>query len=271
MSSVIQSVEELIDQTPDRDNKESFKQMWSLLGELRAKMEGRFDFKLDPSTSDLDQYTSLDGSATGHLEALTSDEMDWLIHSFIGTPSQSFSNMHLTAWLGPQTRVPHFGMALGTIPDMFVYLDYVPRVDVVADLDYLDLYLEPLNPAFLDFEADPEFTPFVSRTLYMRQAQTKASLCYMAKPTAANIAKVRDTAHTMMDRWLGWLDVAEKVPVMEQASLAERDLLIRKAIVERDPANVMGERLFGKELTERLVGTLWGAGRKTPRAGSWQQ
>ena len=52
----------------------------------------------------------------------------------------------------------------------------------------------------------------------------------------------------MMDRWLGWLDVAKTVPAGEQAELAARDLLIRKAIVERDPANVMGERLFGKEL-----------------------
>ena len=177
MSSVTLSVEELIEQTPDRDNKESFKQMWSLLGELREKMEGRFDLELDPSTKDLGQYTSLDGSAMGQLQALRSDEMDWLIHSFIGTPGQSFTNMHLTAWLGPQTRVPHFGMALGTIPDMFVYLDYVPRVDVMADLDYLDTYIEPLNSAYMDFEADPEFSPFVSRTLYMRQAQTKASLC----------------------------------------------------------------------------------------------
>ena len=271
MSNVIQSVEELIDQTPDRDNQETFHQLWNILGELRSRIEGRFELKPDESTLDLASYKSQTGEGQGALTALSGSEIDWMIHSFFGTPAQSFSNMHLTTWLGPQIKVPHFGMALGTIPDLFVYLDYVPRVDIMTDLDYLDRYYEDQNRTFLDFEGDDEFKPFVSRTVYMRQAQSNCSLCYVAKPTAENIEKVKRAAHTMMDRWLQWVDAAPKVPVEEQAELAARDLLIRKTISDRDPANVMGEKIVGKELTERLVGTLWGEGRKSPRAGSWQQ
>jgi hypothetical protein len=162
-------------------------------------------------------------------------------------------------------------MALGTIPDMFVYLDLVPRADLLTNLDYLDRYYEPRNARFLDFEGDAEFKPFVSRTLYMRQAQSRTSLCYMAKPTPANLDKVRKAAHEMLDQWLSFVDEAKPVPVEKQAQLAARDLFVRRAISERDPANVMGEKIFGKQLTDRLVGILWGNGRVLKRAGSWQQ
>lgn len=271
MTSTILSVDELITQTPDRDNREQFSEMWRILCELRERIGQRFELKPDPSVEDLASYGSTDGSTKGHLSAWAGDEIDWMIHSFMGTPARSFSNMHLTAWLGPQVDVPHFGMALGTIPDMFVYLDLVPRADLLTDLDYLDRYYEPRNARFLDFEGDFEFKPFVSRTLYMRQAQSRTSLCYMAKPTAANIDKVRKAAHEMLDQWLRFVDEARPVPVEKQAQLAARDLFVRRAISERDPANVMGEKIFGKQLTDRLVGTLWGNGRVLKRAGSWQQ
>lgn len=270
MSSVIQSVEELIQQAPDRNNQEAFSTMWGILGEIRAKIDSRFPLQLDASVKDLANYGTADGKTKGHLTASSSDEIDWLIQSYIGTPAHSFTNMHLTTWLGPQIDVPHFGMALGTIPDMFVYMDYVPRVDLATDLDYLDRYYEAANALFLDFEADSEFRPFTSRTLYMRQAQSRTSLCYMAPPSSQNIEKVRQAAHTMIDRWLQFIAEAQPVPVADQAPLAARDLLIRKAITERDPANVMGEKIFGKPLTDRLVGALWGQGRQSNRAGAWQ-
>jgi hypothetical protein len=41
-------------------------------------------------------------------------------------------------------------------------------------------------------------------------------------------------------------------------------VFIRRTICERDPANVIAERLFGKELTARLVSTLWGGTRTLP-------
>ena len=272
MSHILMSVEELIEQTPHRDNQETFKLMWGITTELRQKLESRFELKQDSALADLSKgFTSLDGSAQGNLSAMSGPEIDWMIHSFMGTPAQSFTNMHLTVWLGSQVNVPHFGMALGTIPDMFVYLDYIPRVDMMLDVDYLDRYFEPHNQTFLDFEADQAFSPFVSRCLYMRQSQSDTSLCYMAKPTIKNIEKVQEAAHTMMDRWLDWVKVADSVSGAEQVALAQRDLLVRKTISQRDPANVMGEKLFGKKLTDRLVGSLWGKGRNSERAGSWQQ
>ncbi|MCP5098608.1 MAG: oxidoreductase, partial [Chloroflexi bacterium] len=69
------------------------------------------------------------------------------------------------------------------------------------------------------------------------------------------------------DCWLGWFDNADPVPAAEQAALATRDLYMRQTICERDPANAIADRLFGKETADELVKTLWGGNRTLPRAG----
>jgi hypothetical protein len=271
MDPIVESVEELVARSPDRNNREIFLAMWSVLSELKERIAQRFRLELEPSVRDLSAYGSPDGSTQGHLAAYGGDEIDWMIHSYMGTPEKSFSNMHLTVWLGPQVRVPHFGMALGTIPNLFCYLDFIPRVDLMADVEYLDRYYEPLNGLYLAFEQDPEFRPFVSRSLYMRQAQSRTSLCYSTDPHLDRLNKISKAAHKVLDQWFKHLDQAHRVDPKEQAALAERDLLIRRTISDRDPANVMGAKIFGQTLTDRLVGVLWGKGRQLKRAGSWQQ
>lgn len=261
----VKSLLELIGERPDVDNSELFVQLWGILGELRAKLDARFALTPDASTADFQPYQSRSGDAKGLLSAFTSDEIDWLVHSYIGNPKQSFCNMHLTVWLGAQTNVPHFGMALGTMPDIFMYVDYVPRVNIIEDLAYLDTYYEPANARYLSFHQDPEFSPFISKSLYMRQSQSAASLCFLCQRSDTNIAKIREVSHEMLDRWLGWMANPPAVPQAEQAALAARDLHVRRAIAERDPANPIGEILFGAELAPRLVRALWGGDRVNPR------
>ncbi|MBE7513601.1 MAG: red chlorophyll catabolite reductase [Anaerolineales bacterium] len=251
----------MVNEHPSEDRSAIFEDLWGILAELRAKMDARFMLHPHPSTADFQPYTSLTGEAKGFLSGFSGNEIDWLIHSYIGNPKASFTNMHLTAWLGAQTRVPHWGMALGTSPDIFLYMDFVPRADLVSDLDYLDRYYEPLNARYLDFQKDPNFSPFVSKSLYMRQSQSATSLCFLCKPRAENVAKIRTTAHAMLDQWIAYVDAAPPVPEDERAALARRDLHVRRAIAERDPANPMGEILFGKPLAERLIRALWGGDR----------
>ena len=78
---------------------------------------------------------------------------------------------------------------------------------------------------------------------------------------------VRRVLNAHVDRWLQWVDEAEPVPAEERAALAETDLLMRRNIAERDPANVLGERLLGADLTNKLVRGLWGGDRELPRPG----
>jgi hypothetical protein len=144
-------------------------------------------------------------------------------------------------------------------------MDYVPRVDLMTDLDYLDRYYEPVNEHYLETRKRPELAYFTSKSLYVRQALSEAAHCYTAKINDDALQFADDLAHSMLDRWLKWVDEAEPTPPGERAALAARDLAIRRNIAERDPANVVGERLFGKVLADRLVRNLWGGDRVNPR------
>ena len=259
------SLLELVDERPAVDMSPVADKLQAILKGLRKKLDARFELTPDPSTANLQPYSSLDGATSGRLAAFTGPDIDWLVDSSIGDPKRSFSNMHLTVWLGPHIRAPHFGCAFGTMPDIFAYIDYVPRADVVTDLEHHDRYFETANESYVKLHSDARFRPFVSKALYMRTAQSPVSHCYLVEPDEDVIEMLAATAHEMLDRWLAFVAEAPEVPADERAALAARDLLVRRTVAERDPANAMGERLFGSEKTAELVSALWGGHRVLPR------
>ena len=128
--------------------------------------------------------------------------------------------------------------------------------------EYLDKYLMPANERFLELQADKRLMPFISRSAFVREAVSSIGLNFISQPGTEGVVEIfEQNAHAMLDRWLGWVDEAEPVPEAERAALAARDLTIRRNFAERDPANNVGEALFGKEMTARLVRGLWGGDR----------
>ncbi|MCP5095712.1 MAG: red chlorophyll catabolite reductase [Chloroflexi bacterium] len=262
-----QSIAEMVAKRPSVDNQDVFDQLWGITTELKEKVFAHFKLTADPCAAPYQPYGGGENAPEGFLSTFAGPEIDWLVYSWIGTPNTSFTNMHLTINVGPQVKIPHFGFALGTAPDIFMYMDYLPRVDFWHDASYLDTYYQSTNDRFLQLRNDGRFSPFVSQNVAMRLYQSPTSHCYMVPPTDETITLVRETAHEMLDRWLGWFDNADPVPAAEQATLATRDLYMRQTICERDPANAIADRLFGKETADELVKTLWGGNRTLPRAG----
>jgi hypothetical protein len=262
----IKSVAEMLAERPQMDNLPVFNRLYDISLELRKKIEARFELRPDASVKDFQPYHGLPGTgATGSQFTFSGPEIDWFVHSWIGNPQYGFCNIHITVWLGPQINIPHFGLAIATVPDVFFYMDYIPRVDLMTDLAYLDHYYEPVNERYLEIRKRPDLAYFTSKSLYVRQALSETAICYTCPPSDERLAFVRSLAHEMLDRWLKWVDEGTPVPASERAALAARDLAIRRNIAERDPANVVGDRLFGKEMTDRLVRNLWGGDRVNPR------
>lgn len=245
----------------EADNTNVFEQLWGITGELRQKLDARFELHLDASTKNLNSYSSPDLQSQGALNTFWGREIDWLVHSWLRNSQSGFSNMHLTIWLGSQIRVPHLAFAFATIPQLFFYIDYVPRTDLFTDLEYLDRYYEPVNQTYLQLQADSRLEPFISKSVYIRQTLSPINFCYTCAVTDETLNLLRTVAHEMMDRWLTWVDETEPVAEFEQFALSERDLSVRRAIAERDPANQLVARLFGTEMTDTLVRALWGGDR----------
>ncbi len=265
---ILTSISDLVEQNPNIDNRATFERLWSILETMRSKIDERFTLTLDTCSQKFHDYrdiTTSENGAEGSLKAYSGSEIDWFIHSFIGSPESTFTNMHITISLGPQYLVPNFGFALGTIPDLFWYMDYIPRLDLVNNIDYVDRYYTEVNEEFLDLQADTRFSPFISRDLYTRTAITPTAAVYSAKVNDEVLSKIERISHERLDRWLKWVDEAEKTPVDIRAQLSARDQRIRQNICERDPANNLAEKMFGKENADEMVKTLWGGNRTLPR------
>ncbi|YAF98686.1 MAG: red chlorophyll catabolite reductase [Nodularia sp. CChRGM 3473] len=243
------------------DSSAVLEHLWGITKELRQKLDNRFQVQPDPSTQDLQSYFAQTGDAQGSLTAFSGSELDWLVHSWLREPNSGFCNMHLTNWLKPHIRVPHLAYAFATVPHLFFYMDYIPRTDLFIDLEYLDRYYEPMNQTYLNLLADERFQQYHSKTLYIRQAQSHTSLCFTSPVMEETLSILRNVAHEMMDRWLTWVDEAEPVAESERAALSERDFIVRRAIAERDPDNKIAVQLFGQQMTDKLVRSLWGGDR----------
>lgn len=267
MRETLEGVEEIFDRRAVTDSSDTFKRLWAVSEELMAKLKNRFELTRDPSTEDLESYRGEAEYPAGRLAAYAGEEIDWLVHSWIGNPPLGFTNMHVTVWLGPHIDVPHFGFACGTLPDMWFYVDYNPRSDLMLDTDALEKYFAPFNEQFLAARADEGLIPFTSKALYVRQALSDVALCFTTEATPERIQQVRGFAHERLDRWLRFVETAEPVPAALREKLAADDLTRRRNIAERDPANVMAVRFFGEEMTERLVRALWGGDRVLRRPG----
>ena len=99
----------------------------------------------------------------------------------------------------------------------------------------------------------------------MRVTQTPASICFSAADNDRNMNTLRSTAETLLDQWLANFDKSAILPVEQRADQAARDERIRREIALRDPMNEMVERMYGTELSDRLVNALWGGNRVLPR------
>jgi hypothetical protein len=260
---ILTPVIDLVKASPNEDRTEQFQRLWGILERMHEKIRERFELTRDPCCDELVDY-QLDNGYKGSTEVFSGPEIDWYVHSWCGHPQQTFSNMHITISLGPQYLVPNFGFALGTIPDLFMYMDYLPRVDLLYNIDYADKYYREVNEEFLTLQANPAFKPFISRDLYTRIAMTPTAVGYGAEPVEANIAIAEQVAMSRLDRWLDWVDTAEKTPVELREEIARRDHQVRRNICERDPANAVAVDLYGEEMADLLVKTISAANRTLP-------
>lgn len=255
------SVAERLASVHDLDHSRAHRLILDRKRALADRLYAACPVERHPSSTALARYGTPDG-LRGSLAAYTGADLDWVIDSWIANPERGFSNHHLTAWLPPTVKVPHLGLAIGTIPELFFYLDLVPRADLWVDTAELDRYHAVYNHRRLEIAADARFTPFVSREVYIRGALSPVGICVTAAVTEANIHMCMDLAAETVERWIGWVKDAPPVPAADRAALAARDELVRRTICERDPANVIAERLLGKELTDTLVRVMWGADRR---------
>lgn len=249
------------------DTTETFEYLLAFRDRAWNEINSRLSLKEDLACSDIRQYNDVDGNPLGHIRTYTGDQspVDWVVHSHIGDPKKSFTNIHMTVWNDETTEVPHLGSAFGTLPDAFYYLDLMPRYELLSHPEHLDRYINKLNNVHIQLNQKiiaAGISPFVPTMSFIRSS---LSPCVLAGVVPLEFFKEHVEQH-LWDAYQYWIELmenAQPAPESKRAELKARDTLIRNNIVELDPANPIAVRLVGQKMADRLERILSGNERES--------
>lgn len=251
----IKTIGEFLAEQPNVDVSRAWERCWGIHSGIVERVKRRFAVTRHPSTTGRDYYTSLDKAMEGSFSAFTGPQVDWLVHSWIGNRKASLLDMNATVFLSQQTRVPHLIVIFGTVPKLFFYADYTPRVDLRMDIDYVNRYYEPANAAAIKLRGHPDFTWNWSHGTYLRGLMSPVCTSLMGELNDANIDVCERYLEEFVGRWFKWLDEAPVVPQAERAALQHYDYTVRELGYRTDPMNFLAQRAFGQGEFERMLDT----------------
>ena len=247
------TIHEFLAENPDVDVSQHWERLWGIQTGIVDRVKARFPVEKHPACTGREYYTSPDGRMEGSFSGYSGEQVDWLVHSWIGNRKASILDINATVFLGQQTRVPHLAVIFGTIPKLFFYADYTPRADLRTDLDYLNRYYEPVNEEYLKLRSHPNFTWSVSHGTYLRGLLSPVCSSLIGELNDENIDICEQYLKGFIDRWFGWLDDAEPVPEHDRGALKEYDYTVRELGYRLDPMNALVVPVFGQEEFDRML------------------
>ncbi|GIK34574.1 MAG: hypothetical protein AMXMBFR45_11460 [Gammaproteobacteria bacterium] len=263
------TIMEFLAENPAVDVSRAWERCVGIHARIVERVRARFPVERHPQNAGQDYWTSPDGQLEGGFWGYTGPEVDWLVHSWIGNRKASILDMNATVFLSQQNRVPHLCVIFGTIPRLYFYAEYIPRVDLRTNPDYLQKYYEPANAGFLQFRSDPQWTRFVSHGTYLRALMSPVAVSSHAELNDANISTCEKFLGGFVDRWFGWLDDAEPVPEEERAAQQAYDYTVRDLGYRTDPMNVLPRRVLGETEFNRRLEMRIGTGQMADSRGRW--
>lgn len=251
----IKTITEFLAEQPNVDVGRAWERCWGIHSGIVERVKRRFTLERHPATLGHDYFTSLDGAMEGSFTAWSGPRVEWLVHSWLGNRKASLLDMNATVFLSQQNRVPHLVVIFGTVPKLFFYADYTPRVDLRTHLDYVRQYYEPANASAIRFRGLPQFTWNWSHGTYLRGLMSPVCTSVMGELNEENIATCEAYLKEFVDRWFGWLDEADSQPIPKEERLAQQhyDHTVREIGYRTDPMNVLAERVFGPEEFNRRL------------------
>ncbi len=268
--SETKTIMEFLAESPSVDVSRAWERCWNIHSRITDRIMARFPVTRHPSTAGEDYWTSPDGQLEGCFKAYSGPEMDWLVHSWLGNRKASILDMNATAFLAQQNQVPHLCIIFGTIPKLYFYAEYTPRVDLRTHYDYLLKYYEPANEDFLKFRSDPKWTRFVSHGTYLRAMMSPVAVSSHAELDDDNIGTCEKFLVKFMDRWFKWLDEAEVLPEEQRAAQQQYDYTVRELGYRTDPMNVLPQKVLGMQEFNRRLDMRIGVQQMAETRGRWK-
>ena len=179
--------------------------------------------------------------------------------------------MNINVTLGQETQVPNLMIIFGTVPNLLFYADYVNRVDVKVNEDYVKKYYEgDANQDYLDFRANTDFVWSASHGPAIRGMQSPVCSSYITELNDEHIDQCEAYLEKFVDRWFRWLDEADELAADKRDAQQEYDFTYREYTNRSDPMNVLADRVFGTEQSKHMLDRRAGIVQMDADRGKWK-
>lgn len=198
---------------------------------------------------------SMGSAPVGAVHLFTGDPIQKIVYVELTVPPIQLDSHMLFAFTQVDSPVPHFTLDSVQSGSHFAFhLDLIPRVDLGANLRYIDAILQPLTDAF---EAIELINGLESAHLSPRQRALMSPwmLAYWASEVA--FLQIDKTVNFYLEHWFELVEKGVSTDVIsgiEPLNLAQRDRRNRQALFnpEVDPVWAQVNRLVGLEVSDRI-------------------
>ena len=178
-----------------------------------------------------------------------------MVYIALSVPPIGLDSHMIFAFTAPDSAIPHFTLdSVLAGPHFAFHLDMIPRVDLGANLAYIDEIFHPLHDIFNEAK---EIEGLTAAHLSPRQYAIMSPwmLAYRANEDA--FVRITDPVNRYLKHWLSVVDhgvSAETMASLNHTDFAARDQRNRNAIFnpDVDPVWSQVERLVGTETSGQL-------------------
>lgn len=170
-------------------------------------------------------------------------------------PPAGLDSHMIFAFTAPRSAVPHFTLdSVLAGPHFAFHLDLIPRVDLGANLAYMNTAFQPLTA---EFDAAKKIEGLTAAQLSPRQYAIMSPWMLAYRANEAAFAQVEPHVNNYLEHWFKLVEGGVNAEIAaggDGASLATRDQLNRNAIfnAEVDPVWAQIDRMLGAEVSAKL-------------------
>ena len=269
--SDVKTIHEFLADSPNVDVSRQWERCWEIHGRIAERIIRRFDAKLHTISQGAEYYTSPDTQMEGAFFGYTGKDMDWFVRSWLGNRKASIIDMNINVCLGQETQVPNLMIIFGTVPNLLFYADYVPRVDLKVNEDYVNRYYSgDVNKDYLEFRKNTDFVWSASHGPIIRGMQSPVCSSYITSLTDEHLDLCEKYLVKFVDRWFQFVDDAPKLAREKRTAQQQYDFTYRDYTNRSDPMNVLAERVFGKDQAKFMLDRRGGLVQMGEDRGKWQ-
>lgn len=178
-----------------------------------------------------------------------------MVYIGLSVPPIGLDSHMMFAFTAPDSAVPHFTLdSVKAGPHFAFHLDLIPRVDLGANLAYINETLQPLTK---HFDAAKEIEGLTPAHLSPRQYAIMSPWMLANRATEEAFANIESSVNNYLNHWFGLVNNGLSDATMKDignVDLAQRDQRNRNALFNAEVDPVWGQvtRLVGEEVSEQM-------------------